>query len=398
MEGGRQQLLAQLVSGEYSPRTRGRLETLYRTLGQHQTRVTEALREGGLEGRARTGPRPIATVPGEESILAYYTQIHRDWGWDGTTNTEAADATSTVSEIIDDVRLGALLVLGAGACRLTRDLHRRHGATTTLALDLNPLPYLVARKLLNGSAVQLFEFPPWPKSSELCFAERTLPGCVESDDSLGLVFADGLNPPLRPESVDSVLTPWFIDQIPRDMTTLFAKIWSLLKPGGYWFNFGPLIYPSEHTALAHRYCVDEVLEFVEREGFALEISRYEPMPYLASPISGQGRLETVLSFRARKREPRRVQQDTSWPEWLEREDRPVPRFTGLARYDAPHAMFLAIIDLIDGERTIAQIAHSLVVNHALPKEAAVPGVKACLREMFRTTQASPRPPLPRARG
>jgi uncharacterized protein YbaR (Trm112 family) len=298
MRVGLDELLAQITTWELEQCTRTRLETLYDHLGRHRTRLVELLASAGLAGESSSARRSVDAMFQQSSLVEHYAQIHRDWGWDDGERGEAFEATAEVSEIIGDRKLGKFLILGAGACRLTQDLHHRHHATATLALDVDPLPFVVARRNLSGESVRLYEFPPWPLDSKRLFADRTLSSRLPVDPTLRLIFADGLAPPVRRGSFDTVLTPWFIDQVPNDMKSAFDRIWQLLPVGGRWINFGPLIFRQEHTALPHRYCVDEVLELVAAAGFRLERHSFRSMQYLKSPIGSQGRTETVLTFSA----------------------------------------------------------------------------------------------------
>ena len=299
MDRGLLELLAQIRKGDRLPLTQQRLETLHRQLERHSRRILQLVSDAGLETAVYEAADKTASPAPEASLLQYYPQIHRDWGW-SSDNDEAADAQRAVSDVVAERPLGRLLVLGAGACRLTQDLHHRHGATLTVAVDLNPLPFFVAQRLLRGESVSLFEFPAWPLDSKHPCVERQLASPWPADPRIELLFADGLKPPVRAGTFDSVLTPWFIDHVPSDMRSLFARLWELLPVGGRWLNFGPLIYREEHTPLEHRYCVDEVLELVREAGFRVERYSFRRMKYMQSPASTQGRTETVLTFSAER--------------------------------------------------------------------------------------------------
>ncbi len=299
MNRGLLELLAQTRSGGHPPLTQQRLETLRRQLERHWRRILQLVTDAGLEAAVYEAPDNAASPAPKAALLQYYPQIHRDWGW-SPENDEAADALRAVSDVVAERPLGKLLVLGAGACRLTQDLHCRHGATLTVALDLNPLPFFVAQRLLRGESVSLFEFPAWPLDSKHPCVERQLASPWPADPRIELLFADGLNPPVRAGTFDTVFTPWFIDHVPSNMRTLFARLWELLPVGGRWVNFGPLIYREEHTPLEHRYCVDEVLELVREAGFRIERYSFRRMEYMQSPASTQGRTETVLTFSAER--------------------------------------------------------------------------------------------------
>jgi len=180
---------------------------------------------------------------------------------------------------------------------------------------------------------------------------------------------------------DTVLTPWFIDQVPADLATLLPTIHRVLRDGGRWINFGPLIYHPTHTRLVHRYCYDEVLELTAREGFEMENQRYARMEYMASPAGCEARIESVATFSARKSGPARAAVED--PEWLSDTTRPVPRLAGLDAYAPPHPLFAAVVALVDGRRSIDDIARILIDRHGLPHDAATPGVQAALREITR---------------
>jgi hypothetical protein len=384
MRVGLDELLAQTTTFELLPRTRARLEALHEHLGHHRARLVDVLESAGVE---RASPSAHAAADARlllPSLLEYYVQIHRDWGWRESDPNEAREAADSVSSAIGDRPLGKFIVLGAGACGLAEELHYRHSAEVTLALDIDPLPFVVARKILHGETVSLYEFPPWPLDSTTPFAKRALRSVrAQNGAPIHLVFADAVDPPVPSESFDSMLTPWFIDQVPENMERWLERIRDLLRVGGRFYNFGPLLFRHEHTTLPHRYCVDEVLELVERAGFSIERYDFRRMTYLQSPIGCQGRTEMVLTFSAEKLSavPARAGEPT--PAWLSDDDAPVPYFSGLAGYQAEHPMFEAIAKLIDGSRTSSEIATELVNRHGLPPEAALPAVRACLGALLR---------------
>jgi hypothetical protein len=156
----------------------------------------------------------------------------------------------------------------------------------------------------------------------------------------------------------------------------------VLRPGGRWLNFGPLIYHPAHTHIVHRYCADEVFELVARSGFEIVRERRSRMKYMESPACSQGRTELVLTFDARKTERVASVASPAAPAWLDDTALPV-ELEGLAGYEPPHPMFAAVVGMIDGKMSIRDIADVLVKAHGVPAEAAVPGVQACLREILR---------------
>lgn len=389
--GARDKLLAQLVGGgDVQPRTRARAQRLHERLADHRDRLLALAKEGGIEPRKRATP-DRDRVPGESTLTAYYHQIHRDWGWGDEAEVDEVEAAVSAVEAVlpPDHPLGDMLVLGAGACRLPWELHRRRHPRSTLALDLNPLPYVIVAKLLRGEAVSLLELPIRPRSTETVAVERTMKldaGADDHPERFFLALADGLDPPVVARRFDTVVTPWFIDQIPKDLAEIFATLRAVLKPGGTWINHGPLIYHPAYTAFLHRYCVDEVLDLAAAAGFAVEQHTFERMPYMVSPAGSQGRTEMVLTLRATATEQASAAEEEApemEPAWLTDPTVPIPRLAGLESYHPPHPMFAVIAEAIDGTRTAADIGTLLSERHNVPAQTATEGVLAALGEIRR---------------
>jgi hypothetical protein len=70
----------------------------------------------------------------------------------------------------------------------------------------------------------------------------------------------------RGGSYDIIVTHFFIDTA-RNLLSYFDTIHLLLKPGGKWLNFGPLLYG---TAPFVQLSLDEIIAVVEEMGFAFE--------------------------------------------------------------------------------------------------------------------------------
>ena len=115
--------------------------------------------------------------------------------------------------------------------------------------------------------------------------------------SFQFVFADGVEPPFADGSFDSVVTPWFIDQVPRDLPAFFARLARLLRPGGRWLNQGPLVYP-EQTPFAQRFSRGELFELAASAGFAIPASALvrterQPAVWVVDPRTETVALRTV---------------------------------------------------------------------------------------------------------
>jgi SAM-dependent methyltransferase len=380
-------ILAQLAGQRLHARTRARLERVRAALEDHRGRVLELLASIGVEPAERT-EEDHQRVPGEGTVTAYYHQIHRDWGWDAEGSVENAEALRLVTAALPHATpLGNMLVLGAGASRLPYDLHRVGGADTTIALDINPLPFVVASKVVAGETVRLLEFPLSPRTSETAVVDRTLRCEHPSVPGFHFVLADGLSPPVPDGAFDTVFTPWFIDQIPRDLAEVLPAIRRVLRPGGRWINHGPLLYHPSHTMYAHRYRVDEVLALIEEHGFTLAHRDWTRMLYMESPAGSQGRTEGVLTFVAvRGDAPLSRAAEAVAPNWLDDPDVAVEALPAFHGYVPPHPMFARVLELVDGRRNAREIAEIMIRDHGLPENVALAGVQTCLREIYRATR------------
>ena len=81
---------------------------------------------------------------------------------------------------------GTVVVLGAGAGRLAVDLHRTLRPAVVVALDINPLPLLVAAELVAGGEVTLHEFPVGPHGKDGVALRRAMRCPFSVDDAPGL--------------------------------------------------------------------------------------------------------------------------------------------------------------------------------------------------------------------
>ncbi|MEE4186806.1 MAG: hypothetical protein V2J12_13680, partial [Gammaproteobacteria bacterium] len=128
-------------------------------------------------------------LPGDQGLVTYYANLHRDWCWGDAENAAAA---TQVSEAIGPGGPGDLLVLGAGGGRLAYDLHQRFTHPRTIALDFNPLLMLTADRLARGESLALHEFPLAPASGAETAVARTLSAPAASRAGLYWVLGNAL--------------------------------------------------------------------------------------------------------------------------------------------------------------------------------------------------------------
>jgi SAM-dependent methyltransferase len=250
-----------------------------------------------LVGPALGGPRPARSCSGlPRGVVDYASFLYRDWAWESAGHDENRSAVEAIRSVLGAEHLGRVLVLGAGGCRLAYDLHRLAG-TETMVVDIDPFLFLIAEAVIRGERLRLTEATA--NVQDLAHVatswDLTAPDGPLDDECFHFLLANGLAPPLADGVFDTVVTPWFIDQVPTDLPRFLAVLRRVLGPRGRWINQGPLVYPAE-APLSRRFSRDEVFELAGRAGFRVAEWSCESRPYLVSPINGRGKVEPVLTF------------------------------------------------------------------------------------------------------
>jgi len=354
------------------PRTRARLLRIIDAKSTERARIQELF--AAIE---RSSPIPRRMVPsrpeglgGRLAVLEWYEHVFRDWAWGEPENTRLANLVARLATR----KIDFLVVYGAGAGRLAFDVHRLLSPNHTLALDLNPLPFLVADRLIHGETLELDEFPVSPTTERCMVVRQHLQAPAKANAQLCLAIADALEPPLRPGSVDAVLTPWFIDSIPLDLRATLALVNRVLRPGGLWIQIGPLNF---NTVLSRTYLIEEVLELAERSGFRVLSHFEERVPYFDSPFSGSWREETVYCLVGEKQaEARGIEARESVPKWVSDPQLPIPVLPELIAIARTTAFTTMVMSHIDGEQSIADIAASLSARLEMDKNELIDQLRA----------------------
>jgi hypothetical protein len=377
---GAERMEQQLQSFDLLPATRLRVETLRAAAAENGARLTDLLRGAGLE--------PDGDAPASEQgfdLIEYYDHLLRDWAWDEESQENARSRDLVLKALGDERRLGKMVVLGAGGCRLAYDLHLRCKPELTVALDLSPLLLVVAKRVMFGNGLRLFEFPAIPRDAQSACLERDLRAPAGAPTRFSLLLADAFAAPLRPGAFDTVLTPWFIDIVPVDVRDTLSLIHTLLAPGGRWINFGPLNYPKEHPP-AQRYSPEELRELVRLAGLEPGEVHEEEIELLGTRAAANGRTERVLSFSARKPASAPAMRSGDPPPWILFSHVPIPRFAGLDAYRAEHPVVATVVACIDGKATLADVAARIVKEHGARPDAAVAGSRALLSLVYQATR------------
>ena len=324
-------------------------------------------------------------LPKHHGMSSYYDNIFRDWSWDNGENQTLFDCVGRVLQRAAPFQPDRLLTLGAGACRLSYDLHRHYRPTLSVALDINPVLLFVGSRVIQGEALNLYEFPlaPLDKSSAAvlrrCVAPEPLPSSASS--AFIAVAGDVLRMPFRPGSFDCVLTPWLIDVLPHDFTETVRIVNRALQPGGLWLNTGSLAFFHRNESWC--YSEEEALAIIVANGFEIVEHERVPIPYLQSPASAHGRVEHVLSFSARKTaEVPDTKRPQYLPDWLLDPERPIPDLDELVVATADHLLRAQILGAVDGRRSIEQIALFVAKHYGLQANEAKGAVQRILTDLY----------------
>lgn len=309
----RQQLALLIAQGEHmragldgEASSSGVLEEGQARLGALATAVDDQLREiRHVVEPALGGPLPpTETVGLPRGVVENLHFLYRDWGWEDGASPENQWSLEAVREVLGGAggqSLGRTLVVGAGGCRLAYDLHRLCGASDTVVVDIDPYLFLVAETIVRGGSVPLTESSPSVQHVGRVARSWTLRAPAGPLDKAHFHFflANGLAPPFANGTFDTIVTPWFIDQVPPDLPAFLGTANRMLRPGGRWINHGPLVYPAD-VPLARKLSCEEVFALAARAGFALGRTSEASHPHLVSPLTGRGKVEWVLTFVATK--------------------------------------------------------------------------------------------------
>ena len=360
-------------------RARNRLKLQSAAFEDHARRLTALLAPLGTAGTATPElHRALGTrIPGAQGLASYYVNLHRDWAW-GDAENEAAVAA--VLDVLPGHAPRRVLVLGAGGGRLVYDLARRLRPGLVVALDINPLNAFVARRIFAGEHVPMYEFPIAPRDAESHAILRRLaaPGAI--DLAVEFVLADASRTPFVPGSFDLVITPWLIDVIEEDLASFAPRINALLEPGGRWVNTGSLAFAQSDPAL--RYTLDEVLGIAVRAGFVRPVPDERRIPYMCSPASRHARMESVVTFCAIKEREVDTSAHPSLPAWLEDPHAPVPALQEFQSAALAMRIYGYLASLIDGRRSIADMAGVLADERLMSIADALPAVRGFVRRLW----------------
>ncbi len=350
--------------------TRKRLEHERQALLAHREELATLLKSLDMTFLAADHTTYLALrtrLPGDQGLVTYYANLHRDWCWGDEENAQSAEL---VADAIGADGPGNLLVLGAGGGRLAYDLHQAFSHPLTVALDFNPLLMIAGARLAEGATLPLHEFPLAPGSADDVAIARALSAPAPARDGLHWVLANALRAPFKPASFDTVVTPWLVDVVDESLEQQAARWNQILPVGGRWIWFGSHVFRSPDAS--GRLSVDESMAIIEQHGFSTPTLTEADIPYMASPANRHSRRERVIVMSMSKtadveKPPRHV----ALPEWLVRSDLPVPpsnAFQSQGMASRIHGFFFS---MIDGQRSLEDMAVLMEQERLMPKDEGI---------------------------
>ena len=375
-------LEAELKNQELRALTRRRIDRYRKALEEHRRKLARVLRPLDVQSASGTYESYLAMrtrLPADQGLNTYYANVHRDWVWGEEEN--AASLKQIRAVLHDNAELGDVLVLGAGAGRLAYDVHMDLDCSRTVAFDFNPLLLLVAQTVMRGNKLKLHEFPIAPKSLEDDAVLRSLAAPEPVREGFAFVLGDALRPPFAAGSFDTVITPWLIDIVAEDFGTFAARISQLLKTDGRWVNFGSLAFAGPDRA--SRYSPEECKAIVAENGFSDPYVVEATIPYMCSPASRHGRQEKVFTFAAyRERAAAKPARHRALPDWIVTGKEPVPLSPAFRTQAMTTQIYAFIMSLIDGKRTLKDMAVILEKQKLMTREEAEPAIRSFLTKMY----------------
>jgi uncharacterized protein YbaR (Trm112 family) len=365
--------------------TRRRLTTVAHATEDHAKRLESLMAPLRLEPRGANFATHLAfrtRLPSDQGLMTYAYNIHRDWSW----GSEENDASfGIVRAALNGASPGKTLVLGAGAGRLAYDLHMQTSSKATVVLDFNPFLLLLAQRITRGETIELYEFPLAPKSIDQYAVLRQLSAEQRCREGLHFVLADAHRPPFVHGGFDTIVTPWLVDILPERFESLCQRINSLLADGGRWINFGTLSFHVGDPTL--RYSTEECVEIIAAAGFDTPKMEETSMPYLCSPASRHGRREQILSWRTiKQRDLPAPPRHEALPDWIVRGQDPVPLLESFEQQATSTRIRAFTMSLIDGRRSLRDMAQVFVDQKLLTFEEAEAAIRAALIKMYESAQ------------
>ena len=382
------QLKASLKDKLLSKAAQKRINKILQAKKQQSHQVLELLAPFKLESMDFNMSNPAhalqAKVPKAQGLASYYANIFRDWAWENGENLQMLQA---IESVLGDHQLcGKVLTIGAGAGRLSYDIHHKYSPELSVLMDINPMLSAIASKMTQGEAINLYEFPiaPLNKDSYAVLQKCQAPqntGDEHKENNLLVMLADGMQPPFCSGSFDTIITPWLIDIVPQKLCNIIQHMNRILKKDGIWLNTGSLAFAHQDPSWC--YSVEEVIDLLINNGFEVIASNRMKIEYLQSPVSAHGRVEEVFNFSVRKLKDCLTPPEYEYlPKWFLDTNKQIPNHASYAIESSKHLLQALVIGAIDGNRNIEQISQLVAKQYNLSIQEATQAVRKILLDLF----------------
>ena len=130
-----------------------------------------------------------------------------------------------------------------------------------------------------------------------------------------------------------------------------------------------------------------MVELLPGAGFAPITPREATIPYMRSPASRHSRLEQAVTWVTDKVAPAAEQpRQKQLPDWLLQADKPVPRSRAFEMQQVSSRVHAFLLALINGERSMRDMARVLVEQRLMSPQEAEPHVRLFLARLHEESE------------
>ncbi|KAH7308646.1 N2227-like protein-domain-containing protein [Stachybotrys elegans] len=242
----------------------------------------------------------------KKSVSQSLKHIVRDWAEEGMvernkTFTCILESLKPLLSNLDTTVTPRILVPGSGLGRLGYDIATAVPAAEVVTNEWSMYVNIVTRYIesmpfRNSEAVHPF-VDSWSHHVSDSDMQQKIPfPDIDHDPSRVLLVEGDFTTAFSGEfkSYDMIVTYFFIDTA-RNLMRYFDTIQTLLKPGGYWINLGPLLYGSAPWV---QLSLEDIVTVVEELGFRF-LDTTDICGELTWPDRSLRTMEAVYSFDAK---------------------------------------------------------------------------------------------------